>query len=313
MAPPILVAGLDGRSLLLEAPVLQRGPHVIEERFGGRDLIEAVAASATRLVVLGTRLDDLSLCETVRRLRSSAATRNVSILALVPAPEPADTDADVFRAGANAVLRRPLDPARLESWIAKLLAVPRRVEARVPVQGHVVGTPRSVGAAHFYGLTRNLSVNGMLLASPIRLAEGPELELEFHLPGASPRLRALGRVVREAGDVAWPYIGYGVEFIFVPPESLDAIASVVAQWQLNATPAPPEHAAGPGIHSTIRRDCWVYEILEPVAYAEGWQAEIRRSPRETWRPGGAGPFYVVEGASREEALHEARQFLDRLD
>jgi hypothetical protein len=170
-----------------------------------------------------------------------------------------------------------------------------------------------VGAPHFYGLTRNLSVNGMLLASPIRLAEGPELELEFHLPGASPRLRALGRVVREAGDVAWPYIGYGVEFIFVPPESLDAIASVVAQWQLNATPAPPEHAAGPGIHSTIRRDCWVYEILEPVAYAEGWQAEIRRSPRETWRPGGAGPFYVVEGASREEALHEARQFLDRLD
>jgi len=310
MAPPILVAGLDGRSLLLEAPVLQRDRHVVEERAGARDLIDAVAACGTRLVVLGTRLDDLSLGETIRRLRSSAATRHVSILALVPAPEPAETDTEVVRSGANAVLRRPLDPARLESWIAKLLAVPRRVEARVPVQGHVIGTPRSSGPAHFYGLTRNLSVNGMLLASPIRLAEGPDLELEFHLPSANPRLRALGRVVREAGEVAWPYIGYGVEFMFVPPESLDAIASVVAQWNAGQ-PASAEDVTA-GIHSTIRRDVWVYEILEPVSYGEGWQAEIRRAPREAWRPGGAGPFYVVEGASREEALRVAKRFLSRL-
>jgi len=310
MAPPILVAGLDGRSLLLEAPVLQRDRHVVEERSGGRDLLEGVAPTGARLVVLGTRLDDLSVADTIRKIRGNAATRHVSILALVPAPEPTEVDTEVLKAGANAVLRRPLDPARLESWIAKLLAVPRRVEARVPVQGHVVGTPRLAGAAHFFGLTRNLSVNGMLLASPIPLVPGREVELEFHLPGAQPRLRALGRVIREAGDVAWPYIGYGIEFFFVPPESMDAIAAVVAEG-VAQLPPPPSEARG--IHSTVRREAWVYEILEPIPYAEGWQAEIRRAPREMWRAGAAGPFYVVEGASREEALEAAREFVTRMD
>src|SRR5207244_12320930 len=57
-----------------------------------------------------------------------------------------------------------------------------------------------------------------------------------------------------------------------------------------------------GIHSTVRREAWVYEILEPVRRDETWHAEIRRAPREAWRPGEAGPFYVVEGASPEKAL-----------
>jgi DNA-binding response OmpR family regulator len=310
MAPPILVAGLDGRSLLLEAPVLQREKHIVEERPSARDLLDGVAPTGARLVVLGPRLDDLSLADTIRKIRTASATRHVSILALIPAPEPIELDRDVLKAGANAVLRRPLDPARLENWIAKLLAVPRRVEARVPVQGHVVGTPRIAGSAHFFGLTRNLSVNGMLLASPIRLTPGREIELEFHLPGAHPRLRALGRVVREAGEVAWPHIGYGIEFFFVPPESSEAIAAVVAQ---GAVQILPPRADTKSIHSTVRREAWVYEILEPKPYAEGWQAEIRRAPREMWRAGTAGPFYVVEGATREAALEEAREFLARVE
>ena len=62
----------------------------------------------------------------------------------------------------------------------------------------------------------------------------------------------------------------------------------------------------------MRREAWVYEILEPVRHDETWHAEIRRAPREAWRPGEAGPFYVVEGPSPEKALREARDFLIRL-
>jgi hypothetical protein len=42
-----------------------------------------------------------------------------------------------------------------------------------------------------------------------------------------------------------------------------------------------------------------------------WHAEIRRAPREQWRPGLGGPFYVVEGNSRDGVLQEARDFLAR--
>jgi CheY-like chemotaxis protein len=309
VAASVLVAGLDGRSLLLEAPVLQRERHTVLELSSVRGLVEEIVTSGARLVVLGPRLPDLDLPEAIRRIRASALARHVSILILLPSGEPPELDGEVAAAGANAVMRRPLDQAQLEAWIAKLIAVPRRVETRVPVQGRVVGTPRNREDAHFYGLSRNLSVTGMLLASPVRLVEGPDLELEFDLPGAAPRLQALGRVVRQAGEVGWPYIGYGVEFLYLPALSFDAIVDLVARGGLPHLPLLPDDAHG--IHSTVRREAWVYEILEPVRRDETWHAEIRRAPRDAWRPGESGPFYVVEGSSPEKALREARDFLVR--
>jgi len=311
MAASVLVAGLDGRSLALEAPVLQRERHAILEVESGRALVEEIVRHGARLLVLGPRLPDLDLPDAIRRVRASALARHVSILALLPAGEPPEMETEIASAGANAVMRRPLDPAQLEAWIAKLITVARRVETRVPVGGRVVGTPRDREDAHFYGVSRNLSVTGMLLASPVRLAEGPDLELVFDLPGAAPGLQALGRVVRQASEVGWPYIGYGVEFLYLPALSFDAIVDLVARGGRPLLAAASD--AGHGIHSTVRREAWVYEILEPVRRDDTWHAEIRRAPREEWRPGGAGPFYVVEGPSREKALREAREFLVRLE
>jgi CheY-like chemotaxis protein len=310
MSASVLVAGLDGRSLALEAPMLQRERRAILEVDAGRALVEETVRHGARLLVLGPRLPDLDLTEAIRRVRASALARHVSILALLPAGESAELEAAVLTAGANAVMRRPLDPAQLEAWIAKLIAVARRVETRVPVQGRVVGTPRDREDAHFYGLSRNLSVTGMLLASPVRLAEGPDVELAFDLPGAATGLQALGRVVRQAIEVGWPYVGYGVEFLYLPALSFDAIVELVARGGLPPRTLVPD--ARHGIHSTVRREAWVYEILEPVRRDDTWHAEIRRAPREAWRPGEAGPFYVVEGPSPEKALREAREFLVRL-
>ena len=302
--PPVLAAGLDGRSLALESPVLRRTGHRVQEQASGRALLEAVAASGSRLVVVGSRLPDMSLVEFLHRLRGSVATRHVSALVLVTKTDPPDAEQLAVAAGANAALRRPLDPARLDLWMAKLLSVPRRVEARIPVQGQVIGTPRGAPSGHFFGLSRNLSINGMLLASPTPLAERPEVELEFNLPEGGTLLRALGRVVRDASEVSWPYLGYGVEFLFVPPDSLEAIARLVTGHIFEAQRFPT-------IHSTVRREPWVYEILEPSPYQEGWQSEIRRAPRDEWRPGRGSPFYVVEGHSREETLAEALAFIHR--
>ncbi len=305
LPPPVLAAGLDGRSLMLESPVLRRTGHVVREQPSARALIDAVAASGARLVVVGSRLPDMSLVDFLHRLRGTATTRHVSVLALITDTDPKDTERLVTTAGANAVLRRPLDPVRLDLWMAKLLSVPRRVEARIPVLGQVVGTPRgSASAGHFFGLSRNLSINGMLLASPTPLADRPEVELEFNLPEGGTLMRALGRVVRDASEVGWPYLGYGVEFLFVPPDSLEAIARLVTGRRLDAQRFAT-------IHSTVRREAWVYEILEPSPHAEGWLSEIRRAPRDEWRPGRSGPFYVVEGHSREETLVEALAFIHR--
>ena len=77
-------------------------------------------------------------------------------------------------------------------------------------------------------------------------------------------LRALGRVVRDAPEVAWPYLGYGVEFLFVPPDSLEAIAGMLVRRAALVT-----YEGTPTIHSTVRRELWIYEILEPIPSPRG--------------------------------------------
>ncbi len=302
----IFVAGLDGRGLLIEAPILQREGCVVEQKTSGRELIRDLMGSGARLVVLGPRLEDLVLADAVKRIRTTPRLRAVSILVLMPTSESPAVDRTVLDAGANAVLRRPLDRSLLESWLAKLLTVARRVEVRIPVDGQVVGSARHTSAGHFYGVARDLSTHGLLLACPMRLAMGHDLELDLRLSEAPMPLRLLGRVVRDAPDVRWPYLGYGIEFLSVPQTSLSAVEQIVRTGAARFG-IPCEG----GIHSTLRRGLWVYEVLQPTPCEDGWQVEIRRAPHDLWQPGNGGPFFVVSANSPTEALLSARSFLAR--
>jgi PilZ domain len=287
---------------------LQRDPEMVKEALSARELLDSVASDGAALVVLGPRLADLPMAETIQCLREGKEGLRTSILAVIPANEPAGTEGVVLGAGANAALRRPLERFVLESWVAKLLDVPQRVRARIPVHVQVVGSRKSAPGEHFYGLSRNLSVHGMLLASPVRI-ESEDLDLEIDLPESEGRIRVLGRIAREAPEVGWPYVGYGIEFLFLPEAGQRAIDRLVKREN---PPEPAKSLWAPGaIHSTLRRDAWIYEITEPARTDSGFLVEVRRAAREGWRPGQTSPFYVVQGESPREALEAAREFVRR--
>jgi CheY-like chemotaxis protein len=301
----ILASGLDIRELRLEVRFLKRDPGLVQDAPSAEELFDALARGPARLVVLGTKVPDLPLEELIERIRKEPESEHVSILVLIPASEPMRIEGLVLEAGANAVLRRPLDRFVLESWLAKLLDVPQRVQTRVPVHVQVVGTPRSAPNGHFYGLTRNVSVHGMLLASPVKI-DNDDLDLEIDLPEPEGRVRVLGRVVREAPDVGWPYIGYGIEFLFLPEGGQRAIERMVERE--NPPEAPRPLWAPDAVHSTVRREDWIYELTDPLRYEGGFLVEIRRALRGDWRPG-SSPFYVVQGATAAAALEAARSFV----
>ena len=125
-------------------------------------------------------------------------------------------------------------------------------------------------------------------------------------------MRAIGRVVREAHEVAWPYLGYGVEFVFVPPDSLEGARKLLVARHCPSSPAvAPSDGPAARIVTTVRHAAWIYELVEPVPVPAGYQVEIRRGPREGWRPGAAGPYYVVEGVRAKSAMKAAREFVAR--
>jgi hypothetical protein len=176
------------------------------------------------------------------------------------------------------------------------------------VHVQVVGSRKSAPGEHFYGLSRNLSVHGMLLASPVRI-EAEDLDLEIDLPEPEGRIRVLGRIAREAPEVGWPYMGYGIEFLFLPEAGQRAIDRMVTR---ETPPEPARSLWAPGaIHSTLRRDEWIYEISEPARTDSGFLVEVRRAARVGWRPGQVSPFYVVQGESARVALDAAREFVRR--
>jgi PilZ domain len=301
----VLVAGIDARELMLEVRFLHREPDLVQALDSVEELLE-VLTGAGQLVVLGPRLPDGPLEEAVRRVREGSVDPRLSILVLIPVSDPPGTEGVVLAAGANAALRRPLGRFVLEAWISKLIHVPQRVRARIPVHAQVVGSRRGTPREHFYGLSRNLSVHGMLLASPVKI-EAEDLDVEIDLPEPEGRVRALGRVVREAPEVGWPYLGYGIEFLFLPEAGQRAIDRMVRR----ESPSEGGLWAPGAIHSTLRREAWIYEITEPARTESGFLVEIRRSARGDWWPGQSSPFYVVQAETAEGALEAARDFVQR--
>jgi hypothetical protein len=301
----VLVVGIDARELMLEVRFLHREPELVQAVDSVEGLL-GVLAGEGQLVVLGPRLTDGPLEEAVRRVREGSADKRVSILVLIPTSDPPATEGLVLAAGANAALRRPLGRFVLEAWISRLIDVPQRVRTRIPVHAQVVGSRRGTPREHFYGLSRNLSVHGMLLASPVKI-DAEDLDVEIDLPEPEGRVRALGRVVREAPEVGWPYLGYGIEFLFLPEAGQRAIDRMVRR----ESPSEGGLWAPGAIHSTLRREAWIYEITEPARTESGFLVEIRRAARGEWRPGQSSPFYVVQAETAEGALDAARDFVQR--
>src|SRR3989304_1558695 len=132
MSGRILTAGVDARELRLEVRFLPREPDLVQEALSARGLVDGPAGGA-RGGGPGPRLPAVPLAETIQRIREGPASRRVSILVMIPASEPPGIEGVVLGAGANAALRRPLDRFVLESWVSKLVEVPNRVLARIPV------------------------------------------------------------------------------------------------------------------------------------------------------------------------------------
>jgi CheY-like chemotaxis protein len=312
MVARVLVAGLDSRSLLIEAPLLRREGHQVDHCATAFEALARLRGGTYRLLVLGALLPPAELISLVERIRLAPSTRRISILVLLPVNCGPEVEGVLLKAGANAVIKRPLDAAALEGWVSKLLTVTRRVEIRVPVNGQVVGSPRLNPRGHFFGFARNISTHGVLLASPLRLEALQDVELDIRLPHGHRPFKALGRVVREAQNVQWPFLGFGVEFLYVPPPSAQAISDVICGLTESAD-TDEDDSQPSDIHATTKRGSWIYEVHRPRSVGQEWQVEIWRADRRLWRPGHAGPFFVVSADAPDGALKRAYDFISRIN
>jgi len=285
--PPLLVAGLDARSLLLEAPVLQRDRHLVQGapthatscarschgRAAGR-----AGHGAARPHAAGCRAPHPQRARHARRLGAGHPSAGAT----------AEIEEETRRAGPMPCCDGlSTGPPSKRRWPSSSSA--RRVVARVPSAARwslLAHAGARTSAAHPQP-QRQRDAAGQPPATHGRA----DLDLEFVLPGVRARLRALAAwCARRPSGLAVPRLRRGV------PLRAGGEPHHHHPRRLRRPAAGPDDHRPPGpdarIHSTVCREEWVYEIREPVESGQGWEAEIRRAPRETWRPGIAGPFFV---------------------
>jgi CheY-like chemotaxis protein len=148
----------------------------------------------------------------VRSLRADPASRGSSIAVVMDRTEFDPYDLEIIDAGANAILRPPVD-ALWDERLAGLMRVPPRRAGRFPVELKVevmAGVSGVLG-----GAALNLSEHGMLLEadSPLRL--GMDLDFWIYLRDDVTPLRGCGQVIRQDG----PKVG-GVRFFALESDGL---------------------------------------------------------------------------------------------
>ena len=78
MSGRILMAGVDARELRLEVRFLQREPDLVQEALSARELFDELTRDGAQLVVLGPRLPDVPLLETIQKIREGSFSRCVA-------------------------------------------------------------------------------------------------------------------------------------------------------------------------------------------------------------------------------------------
>jgi DNA-binding response OmpR family regulator len=171
-----------------------------------------IIATDVALPVMG----GLQLCSLIRK---DAGLKGVSIIMLCDGTEP--SRAACLQAGANEVLTNPVDPIELFTRISELLVIPRRQDMRTTLRVSSAGRRENLS---FLGMSRNISISGMLLETEQELEKGERLSCKLEI--GSREITVDCEVMRARKNSQGGF-HYGVKFINLDIKSLIIIDQFV--------------------------------------------------------------------------------------
>lgn len=171
------------------------------------------------LIITDHGLPVMGGAQLCRKIRSDVALRDVSFIMICDRTGPGLAESQ--RAGANAILTRPLDAGELFSKVSHLLMVQDRMAVRVPLRITVNGRDRQ---ATFVGMSQDISVSGMLIESGRILQQGERLECSFTV---SEHTVTVGCIVVRTQEGPRGMFWYGVKFLNLDAKSFILLEHVI--------------------------------------------------------------------------------------
>jgi CheY-like chemotaxis protein len=208
--------------------LFRRGYIEVHPARSAEEILELHRAHHADLIIAERELPVMGGAKLCSAIRGDARLRDVSVILACGG---ADAEAAACRdAGANAVVRKPVDPAGLFDLISELIVVPERKDMRVLLRVSVVGGD---GASPFFASSENISTSGMLIETAARLSKDELVRCQFFI--GSSELKAEARVARAESSPEGRF-RYGVRFANLDAKALVNIEQFIRSRRRPAAP-----------------------------------------------------------------------------
>jgi CheY-like chemotaxis protein len=157
-----------------------------------------------------------ALCRTVRE---DPDLRAVSVILIC-----GNTDSDILeaqKAGANAILTKPVNPADLKAKASELLGVPKRERMQVLMR---VAHTDDGGKKSFFSSSHNISTSGLLFESRTAFKKGDRVTCSFFISSVQVVVEA--EIVRASQNPDNTF-SYGVKFLNLSPNDQRSIEKFI--------------------------------------------------------------------------------------
>jgi DNA-binding response OmpR family regulator len=180
----------------------------------GSEVLTLARTSDPSLILIDYALPDLTADEVCREIRREARLAGVPVVVLGPG-DPGWVQHRCGEAGCSLFVADPPDATRLLPRLAAYLNVPHRASRRASV---ILSVARGAVTSEHLGRSRDLSVGGMRLQTPLQLQQGSYVNLRFHLGEEKEPIVAPGQVVRVFQEDEGVF-DVGIRFLSLPHEA----------------------------------------------------------------------------------------------
>jgi len=209
-----LLHDLEGSSTIFKRSGITFIPALSTE-----EILNLHSVKRADLIIIDATLPLMGGIKLCSLIRSDAELKFVSII--LACGETEISPSECRKAGANVVIRKPVDPGELLWKAAELLVVPQRKDMRALLRVSIKGLE---GNTPFFAQSQNISISGMLLETDHVLKLGERMTCAFNIGHSEITMSCMVKRVEETMSVRHRY---GVKFMDCDTKSLVIIEHFV--------------------------------------------------------------------------------------
>jgi CheY-like chemotaxis protein len=243
--PKILLVDDVKVFLEIQKEFLRLSPVQVLMAKNGAEALEVARKEKPDLVVMDVEMPEMDGITCCNAIKKDAQLQSIPVV-LISSDGSQEITESSYRAGCEKFLKKPVFGREFLNMAYSFIPVVERRRPRVPCN---VPVTVQIDGRTFDGITRDIGMNGLYVASDVEVEQGDEVVTSFRLPTNTYA------VTVARGRVAWTNVpgpaqridlpaGFGVEFREITGEGVSHLRFCELTEFVNGYPVPQPSGAG---------------------------------------------------------------------